>query len=47
MLLNAIKKINDEIEKEKNPYVKFIGEFLLGIIEEDEEAAGKLSLIHI
>lgn len=42
MINKAIKKINDEIEKEKNPYVKVIGEFLLSVIEGDEVVAEKI-----
>lgn len=42
MLNKAIKKINDEIEKEKNPYVKVIGEYLLKVIEDNEGAAEKI-----
>lgn len=40
MLDKAIKKINDEIEK--NPYVKVIGEYLLGVIADNEGAAEKI-----
>lgn len=39
MISEAIKKINDEMEKEKNPYVKVIGEYLLGVIRNNEGAA--------
>lgn len=42
MVNKAIKKINDEIEKEKNPYVKVIGEYLLGVIRNNETAAEKV-----
>lgn len=42
MLNKAIKKINDEIEKEKNPYVKVIGEYLLKVIADNEGAAEKI-----
>lgn len=42
MLNKAIKKINDEIEKEKNPYVKVIGKYLLGVIADNEGAAEKI-----
>jgi len=42
MLDKAIKKINDEIEKEKNPYVKVIGEYLLKVIADNEGAAEKI-----
>ncbi|EOR20555.1 hypothetical protein A500_16495 [Clostridium sartagoforme AAU1] len=42
MLNKAIKKINDEIEKEKNPYVKVIGEYLLKVIAGNEGAAEKI-----
>lgn len=42
MINKAIKKINEEIEKEKNPYVKVIGEYLLGVIENSEAAAEKI-----
>ncbi|GAB6169674.1 hypothetical protein JCM1393_21340 [Clostridium carnis] len=42
MLNKAIKKINDEIEKENNPYVKIIGEYLLSVIENNEDAAEKI-----
>lgn len=39
MISEAIKKINDEMEKEKNPYVKVIGEYLLGVIRNNVGAA--------
>ncbi|MPM11363.1 hypothetical protein SDC9_57706 [bioreactor metagenome] len=42
MLNKAVKKINDEIEKEKNPYVKVIGEYLLKVIADNEGAAEKI-----
>lgn len=42
MLDKAIKKINDEMEKEKNPYVKVIGEYLLGVIKNNESATEKV-----
>lgn len=42
MVNAAIKKINDEIEKENNPYVKVIGEYLLGVIRNNESAAEKI-----
>lgn len=42
MLENAIKKIKDEIEKENNPYVKVIGEYLLGVLKDNESAAEKV-----
>lgn len=42
MLNKAVEKINDEIEKEKNPYVKVIGEYLLKVIADNEGAAEKI-----
>ncbi len=40
----AIQKINAEIEKEKsNPYVKMIGQFLIGYIEQNPESAEKFA----
>jgi hypothetical protein len=38
----AIKKINEEIKKENNPYVKVIGEYLLEVIRNNEHAAEKI-----
>ncbi len=42
MINEAITKINDEMEKENNPYVKVIGEYLLGLIKNDETTAEKI-----
>lgn len=42
MIERAIEKINDEIKKENNPYVKVIGEYLLGIVKNNEVAAEKI-----
>ena len=42
MINEAITKINDEMEKENNPYVKVIGEYLLGLIKNNETAAEKI-----
>lgn len=42
MIEKAIKKINDEIKKENNPYVKVIGQYLLGIVKNNEDAAEKI-----
>ena len=42
MTEKAINKINDEIEKEKNPYVKVIGQYLLGVVKNNEDAAEKI-----
>ncbi|GAB6170062.1 hypothetical protein JCM1393_25220 [Clostridium carnis] len=42
MIDKAIEKISDEIEKEKNAYVKVIGQYLLGIINNNEDAAEKI-----
>lgn len=44
MIEQAINKINKEIEKEKNEYVKVTGEYLLQVIEEKgNEAATKIN----
>lgn len=42
MLENAIKKIKNEMEKENNPYVKVIGEYLLQVVKDNESAAEKI-----
>lgn len=42
MIERAIKKINDEIKKENNPYVKVIGQYLLSIVKNNEDAAEKV-----
>lgn len=42
MLNKAIKKINEEIEKVSNPYVKVVGEFLLKQLKAIPEAAEKI-----
>lgn len=42
MINEAITKINDEMEKENNPYVKLIGEYLLEVIKNNETAAEKI-----
>ena len=42
MINEARTKINDEMEKENNPYVKVIGEYLLGLIKNDETTAEKI-----
>lgn len=42
MLENAIKKIKNEMEKENNPYVKVIGEYLLQVLKDNESAAKKV-----
>lgn len=38
----AIDKIKAEMDKEKNPYVQVVGEFMLGQIEKYPEAAEKV-----
>ena len=42
MINKAITKINDEMKKENNPYVKLIGEYLLEVIKNNETAAEKI-----
>jgi hypothetical protein len=42
MINEALNKIYDEMEKEKNPYVKIIGNYLLGVLANNEEAAEKI-----
>jgi len=42
MLEKAIKKIKDEMEKEKNPYVKVIGDFLLNHLANDPGSAEQI-----
>lgn len=42
MINEARTKINDEMEKENNPYVKLIGEYLLEVIKNNETAAEKI-----
>jgi hypothetical protein len=42
MLETALKKIRDEIEKEKNPYVQVVGEFLTNYLEMNPGAAEKI-----
>lgn len=42
MLNEAIKKINEEMQKEKNPYVQVIGGFLLKQLEVIPGAAEKI-----
>ena len=42
MLYKAIKKIETEMEKEKNPYVKVIGDFLLNHLANDPGAAEQI-----
>ena len=42
MINESITKINDEMEKENNPYVKLIGEYLLEVIKNNETAAEKI-----
>lgn len=38
----AIEKLTTEIEKEANPYVKFIGEFLINQVENNPATAEKI-----
>lgn len=42
MLEKAIGKIKSEMNKENNPYVKVVGEFLLQYLNENPEAAEKI-----
>lgn len=42
MLTEAKKKINDEIVRGDNPYVKVVGEFLLKQLEKNPAAAEKI-----
>jgi hypothetical protein len=42
MMLAAAEKIKVEMEKEKNPYVKVVGEFMLQQLEKFPEAAEKI-----
>lgn len=42
MVKEAIKKINDEIEKEDNSYVQVIGKFLLEKLESNPAVAEKI-----
>lgn len=42
MLNEAIKKIKDEMDKNNNPYVKVVGEFLLQHLEINPGAAEKI-----
>lgn len=38
----AVKKITEEMERERNKYTQTIGEYLLGVIKENEGAAEKI-----
>lgn len=42
MIERAINKINDEIKKENNPYVKVIGQYLLSMLKNNEDVAEKI-----
>lgn len=42
MIAQAETKIKNEMEKEKNPYVKVIGDFLINFINENESEAEKI-----
>jgi len=42
MIRKAIEKIETEIKKEKNPYVKVVGEFLLHHLDTNPEDAEKI-----
>ena len=42
MLNEAIKKIKDEMDKNNNPYIKVVGEFLLQHLNTNPEAAEKV-----
>lgn len=38
----AVKKITEEMKKEGNPYVQVVGEYLLGVVKENEGVAEKI-----
>lgn len=42
MLIQAENKIKEEMEKENNPYVQTIGEFLINYIKRNENEAEKI-----
>lgn len=42
MIIQAENKIKAEMEKEKNPYVKTVGDFLIGYIKRNEAEAEKI-----
>lgn len=42
MIIQAENKIKAEMEKEKNPYVKTVGDFLIGYINRNEAEAEKI-----
>jgi hypothetical protein len=42
MQAEAIAKINNEMESSTNPYIKFVGDYLLGHLEQHPEDAAKI-----